>query len=79
MADFVETLSNPYALTALIVLSILSSAWLWTGLRHGDMPKLCLGIGTLIPTFDILNWKAWAFGAAFCVAGLWVQSKLEGI
>ena len=73
------TLNNPYALTGLIFLSLVSTFYCWVGMRQRNPAALILGIGTGIPSFDIMGWEAWAIGIVVCGLGLWLRSRMEGI
>lgn len=61
----------------LIVLSMVSSLFCWTGVRRRNVAHLLWGIGLGIPTFNLLSWKMWLGGAAVCALGAWMQSKLQ--
>lgn len=75
--EFLETLSNPYYLVALLVLTCVSSFFAWVGFKEKNIPAFLIGVGAGIPTFAIDQWKTWVAGALICAVGVYLRSKLN--
>jgi len=72
MIDF----SNPYTLLVQIVLSVISSWYLWRGFRDKNSADLLLGIGSGIPSFAPASWQAWVAGIAVWAVGRSLKRSL---
>ena len=62
MDALTDTLSNPYALTIIIALSIISTVYCYMGMRQKQPITFLMGVGIGIPSFDVRDWKMWGAG-----------------
>lgn len=72
-----EVLSNPYLLVLAIVLSVVSTKFLWRGYKEKHISSWIYGLGTGIPTLAISNYKAWGVGIALCIAGYYIKNTYD--
>jgi hypothetical protein len=74
-----EIFENGYLLTLVIVLSLISTVFCMMGFKRKDMPFILIGIGTGVPTFDVLDYRMWIAGIGLCLVGLWLRNKLQSV
>lgn len=79
MDDLFEIFSNPYALTAALVLGIVSTYFCIAGMRQRNMPSFLLGIGVGLPSFNVFSWKLWVAGGAVSGLALYLRSQINSV
>jgi hypothetical protein len=79
MNELLATLNNPWALGAIIFLSIVSSVYLWIGLKQKEIWKVIVAVGVGLPSYSITNWKMWGAGCVVCGLGLWFRTYLDSV
>lgn len=67
------------AWVVVIVLSVVSSVFCWTGLRGKNVAHLLWGTGLAVPTFGVSEPRLWFVGATIVALGFWVHRKMTGI
>ncbi len=72
-----EIMMHPEQLAIAIILTAVSSFFLWNAFKERNVPNLLLGIGFSIPTVDIPNIWYWAAGAATCALGIWFKNAMD--
>jgi hypothetical protein len=72
-----EILNHPALLVVAIILSTLSSVFLWRGIKEKDVPNLLFGVGTGIPPLDMRNFNVWLLGAGISFLGYWLRNKMD--
>ncbi len=72
-----EAFSNPYLLVLMLILSTISTKFLWKGFKDKHISSWLYGIGTGIPTFAMTNYKTWVVGVLFCVGGYYIKNNYD--
>ncbi len=70
-----EMIDNPFLLTATLLLSLVSSMYIWRAFRQKDGMSGLLGIAISIPTFNISSGLFWAVGIAFTSLIFWARRR----
>ena len=63
----------------ILITSVVSTFLLWGAFKQKDVPRILMGIGAAVPSFEISSFRMWVIAAAIFGAGIYLRNYVDGV
>ncbi len=71
--------SSPLELFLVLFTSFVSTYLLYGAFKQKDVPRILMGVGAAVPSFEISSFRMWVIAGAIFGAGMYMRNYMDGV